>query len=64
MKTWLLAVGGILALAASVPGDEPAPAQLLPARELNVRDGIGRSAAKLKAGGNFSIAYLGGSITM
>ena len=34
------------------------------ARELNVRDGIGRSAEKLKAGGDFSIAYLGGSITM
>ena len=35
-----------------------------PARELRVRDGIARSAEKLKSGGDFSIAYLGGSITM
>ena len=59
MKTWLLAGGCILAIVAHA-----ADYALVPARELSVRDGIGRSAEKLKAGGDFSIAYLGGSITM
>lgn len=35
-----------------------------PAEECRVRDGIARSAAKLAAGGDFTVAYLGGSITL
>lgn len=34
------------------------------AEECRVRDGIARSAAKLAAGGDFTVAYLGGSITL
>ena len=71
MKALFLAVVGIFAVATNVSGDELVLSRrdgmvdvLRPARELNVRDGIGRSAEKLKAGGDFSIAYLGGSITM
>lgn len=52
-------IGMVAAVAA---GGEPIYRQM-PAKEVNVRDGIGNVMAKIRAGKTVTVAYFGGSIT-
>jgi len=57
-------VGGILAVGVAVQGMAETPTcRQVAAEEVRVRDGIGNVMKKIKAGGDVTVAYLGGSIT-
>jgi len=52
------------AQAATQPATAPEPIPIYDARPLTVRDGIGNVAAKLSAGSEVTVAFLGGPITL